>query len=68
MDTYRSTKASVVDLLRYRAARLQGQLDFGAEARPRATLISMAGFRPLTARQVAHRQLMLKALLNGRRP
>ena len=56
------TKARVVDLLKFKAERGQRRLDFVNEPAPQPRLGLVEPFRPLTARQVAHRQQMQQFL------
>jgi len=58
MDTDARNRALVVDLLQYRQRRLQRQLDFNAPGRPAPALAPVSPFRPLTSREIAHRQRM----------
>jgi hypothetical protein len=65
MDSMMLTKARVVDLLRYREGRAQPRLDFQERPKPRLTLIQP--FRPLTPREIAHRERMVRELGKGQR-
>ena len=68
MNSDGATKAQIVDLLRYKADRVQRVLDFDATpASPRAQLAVVRPFRPLTAREVAHRQQMVRHLAHSGR-
>ena len=63
METEARVKNRIVDLLRYKAERGQRSLDFdGPLPPPRPTLAAIHPFRPLTAREVAHRQKMIRHL------
>lgn len=63
MNSEAAIKAQIVDLLRYKAERGQRMLDFdGSPTPPRATLAVVRPFRPLSAREVAHRQQMVRHL------
>jgi hypothetical protein len=63
METDARTKALIVDLLQYKAMRGQGVLDFdGPPPVRRASLADVRPFRPLTARELAHRQQMVRHL------
>ena len=58
MASYDQTKSKVVDLLRFKTEHGQRRLEF-SEPRPSAPRLGLVeAFRPLTARQVAHRQRM----------
>ena len=59
------TKARVVDLLKFKAEHGQRQLDFASHrpAQPRLGIVEP--FRPLSARQIAHRQRMQAFLSAG---
>lgn len=65
MLTHRQTKARIVDLLRYRETQRQQRLDFNGEPSARPALAVVTPFRPLSDRQVAHRERMIEFL--GRR-
>jgi hypothetical protein len=67
MDTEARTKGRIVDLLRYREARRQQRLDFTEGPAARPALAVVTPFRPLCARQVAHRERMLEFLHRQRR-
>jgi hypothetical protein len=62
MDAESLTKAQVIDLLTYKRRRQDGRLDFGSPVRPSPIQAPVSPFRPLTARQVAHRQRMARFL------
>jgi len=59
MPSQHEIKGQLVDLLRYRAERTQQKLDFTARPSGRPALALVRPFRPLTAREVAHRQVMV---------
>jgi hypothetical protein len=68
MNSEAATKAEIVDLLRYKADRVQRALNFdGPPAPPRAQLAVVRPFRPLTTREVAHRQQMVRHLAHSGR-
>jgi hypothetical protein len=61
MDTDALVKSQIVDLLRYKAERGQRSLDFdGPPAPPPAAAGLGSPLPPLTARELAHRQRMVK--------
>jgi hypothetical protein len=63
IDTDASVKSRIVDLLRYKAERGQRSLDFdGPPAPPRPRLAVVRPFRALTARELAHREQMVRHL------
>ena len=67
MNTDAGTKAQIVDLLLYKASRGQRSLDFdGPTKPPRASLAVVRPFRPLSARELAHRQQMVRHLSSRR--
>jgi hypothetical protein len=51
-----------VDLLRYKASRLQPTLDFEQRPAPKLGLAPVRPFRQLTAREVEHRARMMRHL------
>ena len=61
MHTDRATRGQIVDLLRYKQERRQRTLDFEAPP-PRPALATVTPFRPLGARDLAHRERMLRHL------
>ena len=60
MNSHAQTKAQVVDLLQYRRDRTQQRLDFSGERSPRPALALVRPFRPLSDREVAHRERMVQ--------
>jgi hypothetical protein len=53
-------RTNIVDLLRYRQERGQRRLDFaGDSSGPRPALAVVRPFRPLSAREVGHRERMV---------
>jgi len=66
MDSDSRNRALVVDLLRYRQTHRQRQLDHSGPGRPAAVLAPVSPFRPLTSREIAHRQRMAK-FMGGQR-
>jgi hypothetical protein len=63
MDSDAGIKAQIVDLLQYKAERGQRFLNFdGPAAPPRPVLAAVRPFRPLSARELAHRQRMVRHL------
>ena len=60
MNSHAETKAQVVDLLQYRQERRQQRLDFTGEFSPRPSLALVKPFRPLSQREVAHRERMVE--------
>lgn len=65
MASIEETKSRVVDLLRYKAEHGQRRLDFAARQTAPLRLAVVEPFRPLTARQVAHRQRMQSFLMRS---
>jgi hypothetical protein len=62
------SRANIVDLLRYRQERGQRRLDFtGDSSGPRPVWAVVSPFRPLSAREVGHRERMVKFLAGQRR-
>ena len=65
MASFDETKSRVVDLLRFKAEHGQRRLNF-IDERPRAPRLGLVQpFRPLTSRQIEHRQRMQKFLQGG---
>ena len=62
MDTPKPSTARVVDLLRYKADHPQQRLSFQRGDAPRPALAPVTTFRPLSARELAHRQVMIRHL------
>lgn len=62
MLTHRQAKDRIVDLLRYRETRRQRRLDFSGDPPARQALAVVTPFRPLSDRQVAHRERMIQFL------
>jgi hypothetical protein len=52
----------VIDLLRFKSNRAQRRLNFDAAPEPRPALAPVAPFRPLTAREISHRERMMQHL------
>jgi len=63
------SRANIVDLLRYRQERGQRRLDFTGDSSsgPRPSLAVVSPFRPLSAREVGHRERMVKFMEGQRR-
>ena len=59
MEHKRLSANRVVDLLLYSQERRQRRLDFDGAAPRRPALALVTTFRPLTAREVAHRERMV---------
>ena len=66
MDQKRLSANRVVDLLLYRQERRQRRLDFENPPPRRPTLALVTPFRTLTAREVAHRERMVKHMAGQR--
>ena len=56
----------VVDLLRYRRERTQGRLNFDNAQERRPALALVTPFRPLSARELSHRERMMRHLTSSR--
>jgi hypothetical protein len=56
----------VVDLLRYRRERQQQRLNFSAGAGQTPSLAAVTPFRPLSGREVTHRERMMRHLSRSR--
>ena len=52
----------VVDLLRYKVDRPQRRLDFEETREAPPTLAPVTPFRPLSAREISHRERMMRHL------
>ena len=69
MDQTNPVATRIVDLLRYKLEHPQRRLSFQAVTGPRPALAPVAAFRPLSARELEHRQAMVKHLAGrSRRP
>jgi hypothetical protein len=69
MDQRTPAVSRVVDLLRYKLDHPQRRLSFQLVSGPRPALAPVTAFRPLSARELEHRQAMVKHLASrSRRP
>ena len=66
MSAKRLAANRVVDLLRYRQLRQQRRLTFDGPALRPATLAPVMPFRTLTAKEIDHRQAMVRHLTSSR--
>lgn len=62
MDDRKPAPERIVDLLRYKAEHPQQRLSFHHGDAPRPALAPVTTFRPLSARELEHRQLMFRHL------
>ena len=67
MDHRTPASARIIDLLRYRRDHPQRRLSFQGAPAPRPALAPVAAFRPLSARELEHRQAMVRHLSTATR-
>jgi hypothetical protein len=67
MDHRNPVANRIVDLLRYKQEHPQRRLSFQGADAPRPVLAPVTPFRPLTARELEHRQAMVRHLATASR-